>query len=83
MHNTPAVAGQVLVRGDVSGTVNDNATAVYCSGTAAMIFMMQWLRHAIYNAVRGLTMHMSAPRGAHVKAIGAAINCMVATKIEG
>ena len=80
---TPAAAGQTLVKGDGSGTVSDEAATVYRSGTATMMFMMQWSRPDIYNAVRGLARHMSAPREAHVKAMGTAMKYVVATRNRG
>jgi len=80
---TPAAAGQTLVKGDGSGTVSDEAATVYRSGTATMMFMMQWSRPDIYNAVRGLARHMSAPREAHVKAMGTAMKYVMATRNRG
>ena len=38
---TPAVAGQVLVSGDGSGTVEDKDATVYSSGTATCMYVMQ------------------------------------------
>ena len=47
---TPAVAGQVLVRGDGSGTVEDKDATVYRLGTATYMYVMQWPRPDIYNS---------------------------------
>ena len=63
--------------------MSDEAATVYRSGTATMMFMMQWSRPDIYNAVRGLARHMSAPREAHVKAMGTAMKYVVATRNRG
>jgi len=60
---TPAVASQVLVKGDGEGTVQ---IKMYHSATATCMFIMQWSRPDIFNAVRRLARHMTAPREAHV-----------------
>ena len=59
---TPAVAGQVLVKGDGEGTVSPDQIKMYRSTTATCMFMMQWLRPDIFNAVHGLARHMTVPR---------------------
>ena len=56
---TPAVAGQVLVKGDGEGTVTSDQMKMYRSGSCPDIF----------NAVRGLARHMTVPRDAHVCAL--------------
>ena len=66
---TPAVAGQVLVKGDGEGTVTSNQIKMYRSATATCMFMMQWSHPDIFNAVQGLAKHMTAPREAHVSAL--------------
>ena len=48
---TPAVAGQVLVKGDGDGTVSSDTIKIYRSATATCMFMMQWSRPDIFNAV--------------------------------
>ncbi len=44
---TPAVAGQVLVRGDRSNMLGTKETTQFRSGTEICMFMMQWLRPEI------------------------------------
>jgi hypothetical protein len=56
---TPAVASQVLVKGDGEGTVTSDQMKMYRSATATCMFMMQWSRPDIFNAVRGLARHMT------------------------
>ena len=47
----PAVAGQVLVKGDGDGTESPKQIKMYRSATATCMFMMQWWRPNIFNAV--------------------------------
>ena len=65
----PVVAAQVLMKGDGEGTVSLEQTKMYHSATATCMFMMQWSRLDIFNAVRGLARHITAPREAHVHAL--------------
>ena len=39
---TPAVAGQVLLKGDGSGTIDPKEITKFRSGTATCMFIMQW-----------------------------------------
>ena len=80
---TPAVAGQVLVRGDGSGTLVGAEATKYMSGSATMLFMVQWSRLEAFNAVRSLMRHMSAPRIAHEKAMLYCMKYMVSTPNRG
>jgi hypothetical protein len=80
---TPAVAGQVLVKGDGSGTLDGLESTKYRSGTATCMFIMQWSRPEIYNATRGCARQMSAPRLAHKKALTHLMRYIVATKNRG
>ena len=66
---TPAVAGQVLVKGDREGTLSPKQIKMYCSVTVTCMFIMQWLHPDIFNAVQGLARHMIAPKEAHVCAL--------------
>ena len=66
---TPAVAGQVLVKGDGEGTLTTNQIKMYRSATATCTFLMQWSCPDIFNSVRGLVRHMTVPREAHVHAL--------------
>ena len=54
---TPAVAGQVLIKGDGSGTLGGQRATKYRSGTAVLMFMEQWSRPDIYNATRNCARH--------------------------
>ena len=80
---TPALAGQTLVKGDGSGTLDEKGMTMYRSGTATCMFMMQWSRPDIQNATRGLARHMSAPRLAHEKALGHLMKYLVETPNRG
>ena len=66
---TPAVAGQVLMKGDGKGTISPKQIKMYHSATSTCMFMMQWSHPDISNAVQGLARHMTAPREAHVCAL--------------
>jgi hypothetical protein len=59
---TPAVDSQVLVKGDGEGTVSPEQIKMYRSAITTCIIMMQWSCPDIFNAVRGLARHMTAPR---------------------
>jgi hypothetical protein len=80
---TPAVAGQVLVKGDGDGTVSDEQARMYRSAVATCMFMMQWSRPDIFNAVQGLARHMTAPREAHVRALMTLMKYVTHTKHRG
>jgi len=51
---TPAVADQVLVKGDEEGRVSSKQIKMHISATVTCMFMMQWSCPDIFNAVRGL-----------------------------
>ena len=80
LSKTPAVAGQVLVKGDGEGTVSPNQIKLCRSVTATCMFMMQWLPPDIFNAVQGLARHMTAPREAHVHALMTLLKYIMHTK---
>ena len=80
---TPAVAGQVLVKGDGSGMIDGKQHKIYRSGTATCMYIMQWSRPDIYNTTRGLSRHMCAPRLAHEKAMHHLFRHVIATKNRG
>ena len=63
---TPAVTGQVLVKGDGDGMVQDSLAKMYQSATATCMCMMQWSCPDMFSAVCRLARHMTAPREAHV-----------------
>jgi hypothetical protein len=79
---TPAVAGQVLIKGDDAGT-EPNDAKMYRSATATCMFMMQWSCPDIFNAIRGLARHMPAPREAHVCALKTLIKYVTHTEHRG
>ena len=79
----PAVAGQVLVKGDGDGTVSNEKVKMYRSTVATCMFMMQWSRPDISNAVRGLARHMTAPREAHVCGLTTLLKYVIHTKHRG
>ena len=66
---TPAVAGQILVKGDGSGTISEEKATRYWSATTTLMNIIQYLRPEIYNATRGQSRHMKEPREAHAKAL--------------
>jgi hypothetical protein len=57
------------MKGDGEGTLTPDQIKMYHSATATCMFMMQWLCPNIFNAVRGLARHVTAPREAHVRAL--------------
>ena len=61
---TPAVAGQIPVKGDVSGTMEEREATVYKSATATCMYIKQWSRPDIYNVTCRQTRQMAAPREA-------------------
>ena len=80
---TPAILGQVLVRGDGSSTLGPKETTKFRSGTAICLFMTQWSRPEIYNATRGCARQMSAPSPEHMKGLLHLIKYVVTTKNRG
>ena len=76
----PAVAGQILVKGDGSDTMEDSEDTVYRSVTARCMYIIQWSMTDIYNATSGQGRHMPAPREAHGKALQTLMRCVVVTK---
>ena len=61
--------GQVLVKGDDDGVVQESKTKMYLLATAICMYMMQWSRPDTFNAVHGLARHMTVPREVHVRAL--------------
>ena len=80
---TPAIAGQVLVRGDGSGMIDHVRQKRFRSGTATCMYIMQWSRPDIYNTTRGLARQMSAARMAADKALDHLMRHVVATPNRG
>ena len=80
---TPATAGQVLIHEPGEVNLDTRASTKYRSGTAKLMFLMQWSRPDIYNAVRGLARHMSTPQAKHVKAMHNCMQYVLATRNRG
>ena len=80
---TPAVIGQVLVKGDGNGAVQESMAKMYRSATATCMYMMQWSHPDTFNAVRGLARHMTVPREAHIRALMTLIRYMITTENRG
>ena len=66
---TPAVAGNVLTKGDTSQALTPKEQKYYRSGIGKLIHMMQWSRPDICNAVRDAARHMQSPNQFHVQAM--------------
>jgi hypothetical protein len=80
---SPASEGQELEKGDGSNALNSELTKTYRSGTATMMFMMQWSRSEIYNTVRSLSRYMKEPTTVHYKAMLTCMHYLLATKNRG
>ena len=63
---TPAVAGQVLVKVDGNGAIQETKAKMYWSATVTCMYMMHWSHPDIFNAVCRLARHMTALSEAHV-----------------
>ena len=79
----PAVAGQILVKGDGSGGISEEKATKYRSATATCMYIMQWSRPDIFNATRGQSRHMKEPREAHDKALQTLMKHVVSTEERG
>lgn len=81
---TPALAGEVLVRGDGSGALTDPSEITrYRSITAINMYIGQWSRAEIQNATRGCARMMQAPRAVHEKALTRLAQYCVCTPNRG
>ena len=81
---SPAAAKEILVQGDGKGALLDvEAAKEFRSATALMLYMTQWSRPDMANAVRNLARQMSNPNEAHVKALYRAIRYIVSTPNRG
>ena len=69
MSMTPAVAGNILTKGDTGLAVSPKEQTKYRSGIGKMIHMMAWSRPDICNAVRDAARHMQSANSFHVKAM--------------
>ena len=57
------------MKGDGDGAVVESQAKMYHLATVTCMYMMQWSRLDIFNAVHGLARHMTAPKEAHVRAL--------------
>ena len=80
---TPAIMGQVRIKGDGDGAVTEAQAKMCQSAAATCMYMMQWSHPNIFNAVHGLARHMTAPREAHVRALMVLIKYIMSTKNRG
>ena len=79
----PAVRGQVLVKGDGDGAVQESVAKMYRSATATCMHMMQWSCPDTFNSVHGLARPMTAPRGAHIRALMTLVRYVISTENRG
>ena len=79
----PAAAGSVLVKGVGGWDLDKKESTKYRSGTAVCMYIMQWSRPDIFNAVRNCARHMSKPNKVHQKALKNLMSYVVATKNRG
>ena len=80
---TPAVAGQILVKGAEESLVSDTEQSMYRSGVGKMMHLMRWSKPEILNAVRELSGFFAGATKAHVKAMYHAMCYCVNTKTSG
>ena len=80
---TSAGAGQVLVKGDGNGAIQESVAKMYWLATATCMYMMQWSRPDTFNAVHRLARHLPAPREAHVQALMTLIRYVISTENRG
>jgi hypothetical protein len=67
--NCPAVAGDVLVRGEVNDQVSHVEQKKYRSGVGKLLHMMRWSRPETLNSVRELSHFMQGAMSAHMRAM--------------
>jgi Reverse transcriptase (RNA-dependent DNA polymerase). len=66
---TPAPAGQVLMRGDEQGKLNEAHQRQFRKGVGKLLYLTRWSRPDIRNAVRELTRCVGVAKEAHFKAM--------------
>ena len=79
--STPAVAGQVLFKGE--DLVDPEEQTKYRSGVGKMMHLMRWSKPEILNSVRELSRFFSGATKAHVKAMYHAMCYCVRTSARG
>ena len=80
---TPAITGQVLVKGDGNGAVQESMAKMYWLATATCMYIMQWYHPDTFNAVYRLARHMTVPREAYIQALMTLIRYMISTENRG
>jgi len=80
---TPALVGQVLERAKPETAVGPKEHALYRSGVGKLIYLSNWSRPEMLNAVRELTRQVRMPSPAHIKAMIRAMNYAVSTPERG
>eukprot|EP01082_Thalassiosira_pseudonana_P003604 g3149.t1 g3149 contig12:1513564-1518213(-) len=80
---TPARPGEVLSKLHGGELLTSAAATNYRSGTATLMFIMQWSRPDIFNATRGCARHMSAPGTVHDDALYWLIQYVISTRNRG
>jgi hypothetical protein len=76
---TPAIAGDVLLKGEEKDQVQIKEQKKYRSGVGKLLHMMHWPRPETLNAVRELSRFMQGAIGAHVKAMHRVMKYCVGT----
>jgi hypothetical protein len=66
---TPAIAGDVLMRGEVKDQISAQDQKTYRSGVGKLLHMMRWSRPGCLNSVRELSRFMQGAMEAHMKAM--------------
>lgn len=80
---TPAIAGDVLVRGEIIDQVSNEEQKMYRSGVGKLLHMMRWSRTDTLNSVRELSRFMQGAVLAHVKAMKRVMKYCVGTPNRG
>ena len=80
---TPAVPGQVLVKGDGNDALNVQNATKYHSGMALCMYKMQWSRPEIYNATQDCARHIFAPNESQMKALKHLMNYVMDRADQG
>jgi hypothetical protein len=80
---TPAIAGDVLMRGEVKDQVSAQEQKKYHSGVGKPLHMMRWSRPECLNSVQELSRFMQGVMQAHVKDMHRVMKCCVGTPNRG
>jgi hypothetical protein len=77
---TPAVPGSNLCKGDGTEIITLEQATKYRSLVALIMYIMQWSRPDLYDAVRSLAQYMHAPNESHWKALHYCLAYIMGTK---